>query len=384
MLDFYNIKDRFPDSSIKFQSKIRDVLDKNLGGQINNWWNENRITDEIKDTLAEIGAFGELKAINNHSPLNSLEYGLLMYELERIDSGIRSIVSVQNALTIYPIKQYGSSHCKKIYLEQLQNGDIAGCFALTEDMGGSDPSSMRTTYSKKGGNYIISGKKSWVTNAPFAKVAIVWAKEAKTKSISGFIIPTDSSGFNIYSIDDKMSLRLSPTAHVELDKVSVPLSYKLSGASGISSALSCLAQARYGISWGVLGAIESVYQESLSFSKSRSTFGTNLSSKQLIQNKLSNMVSMHTKGLLLAYQLSVLLNKGMPSAAQISLAKRDNARAALVSARNAREILAAQGITLSGNVIRHMLNLETVDTYEGTYDIHTLILGKSLTGDSAF
>ena len=384
MLDFYNIKDGFPESSIRFQNNIREVLDRNLASQINTLWNENRFANEVKDVLANIGAFGELKPINNNSPLNYLEYGLLMYELERIDSGIRSMVSVQNALTIYPINQYGSAYLKNIYLEQLQKGAVVGCFALTEEGGGSDPGGMKTTYTKKGDKYIISGQKSWVTNATFANLAIVWAKEAKTKSISGFVIPTNSSGLKICPIEDKMSLRLSPTAHIELDNVAVPLSHKLPGASGLSPALSCLAQARYGICWGVLGALESVYEEALSFSKSRFTFGTSLSSKQLIQNKLADMVSMHTKGLLLSYQLSLLLTKGMPSIAQISLAKRENARAALVSARSAREILAAHGITLSGNVIRHMLNLETVDTYEGTYDIHTLILGKTITGDPAF
>ena len=384
MLDFYNIKSLFPNSSIRYQSKIREILEANLGEHINVWWNEDKIPNEIHTTLTALGAFGEHKAINNHSPLSYLDYGLLMYELERMDSGIRSIVSVQNALTIYPLKQFGSSHLQKIYLEELQKGHITGCFALTEEGGGSDPSSMATTYSKKGNQYIIKGAKSWVTNAPFAQIAIVWAKDTKSKEISGFIIPTDATGFNVYPIKNKMSLRLSSTAHIKLDEVVVPLTHKLPGASGLSSALSCLSQARYGICWGVLGALESVYEESLLFSQSRSTFGTSLSSKQLIQEKLTNMVSNHTKGLLLSYQLSILLNQEVPAIEQISLAKRENARSALVSARTAREILAAQGITLSANVIRHMLNLETVDTYEGTYDIHTLILGKSLTGESAF
>ena len=257
-------------------------------------------------------------------------------------------------------------------------------FALTEDGGGSDPSSIKTTYIKKGNQYIITGRKAWVTNGPFAQIAIVWAKETTNNSISGFLIPTDTKGFNISQIENKMSLRLSPTANIELDQVVIPLTHKLPGASGLSSALSCLTQARYGICWGVLGALESVYEDSLLFSKSRSTFGTTLSSKQLVQEKLANMVSRHTKGVLLSYHLSVLLSQGMSAAQQISLAKRENARSALVSARDAREILAAQGITLSANVIRHMLNLETVDTYEGTYDIHTLIIGKSITGESAF
>ena len=384
MLDFYNIKCFFPDTSIRFQAEIREILDKKLGNQINTWWGEDEFPDEITTILTTLGAFGDLKPINNHSPLSYLDYGLLMYELERIDSGIRSIVSVQNALTIYPIKQFGSSYLQKLYLDKLQKGHITGCFALTEDGGGSDPNSMKTTYSKKGDQYIIDGRKSWVTNGPFAQIAIVWAKDVTNNTISGFLIPTDAKGFNISPIENKMSLRLSPTANIELDQVAVPLTHKLPGASGLSSALSCLAQARYGICWGVLGALESVYEDSLSFSKSRSTFGTNLSSKQLVQEKLANMVSRHTKGVLLSYHLSVLLSQGMSVAQQISLAKRDNARSALVSARDAREILAAQGITLSSTVIRHMLNLETVDTYEGTYDIHTLIIGKSITGESAF
>ena len=384
MLDFYNIKGLFPDSSIHFQSKIREILEANLGEHINTWWNENKFPNEIRSALIDIGAFGEHKAINNNSPLSYLDYGLLMYELERVDSGIRSMVSVQNALTIYPLKKFGSSHLQKIYLEELKKGQITGCFALTEEGGGSDPSSMATTYTKKGSQYIVTGTKSWVTNAPFAQIAIVWAKDASGKGISGFVIPTDTPGFNIYPIENKMSLRLSPTAHIELDNVAIPLTHKLTGASSLSSPLSCLSQARYGICWGVLGALESVYEEALIFSNSRSSFGTSLSSKQLIQEKLANMVSRHTKGLLLSYQLSVLLNQGISTNEQVSLAKRENTRSALVSARSAREVLAAQGITLSSNVIRHMLNLETVDTYEGTYDIHTLILGKSITGESAF
>jgi len=384
LLDFYNIKTLFPDTSIRFQAEIREILDKKLGGQINAWWSEDKFPNEITTILTTLGAFGELKPINHHSPLSYLDYGLLMYELERIDSGIRSIVSVQNALTIYPLKQFGSSHLQKLYLDKLQKGHITGCFALTEDEGGSDPSSIKTTYIKKGTQYIISGRKSWVTNGPFAQIAIVWAKDVTNNTISGFVIPTDTQGFNISPIENKMSLRLSPTANIELDQVAIPLTDKLPGASGLSSALSCLAQARYGICWGVLGALESVYKDSLLFSKSRSTFGTNLSSKQLVQEKLANMVSRHTKGVLLSYHLSVLLSQGVSTAQQISLAKRENARSALVSARDAREILAAQGITLSSNVIRHMLNLETVDTYEGTYDIHTLIIGKSITGESAF
>jgi len=384
LLDFYKIRGLFPDSALRFQSEIREILDKELASNINTWWGENRLPEKINNTLINIGAFGNHKNANKHSPLSYLEYGLLMYELERLDSGIRSIVSVQNALVVFPIREFASIFLQNLYLDKLQKGSIIGCFALTEIGGGSDPGSIQTTYSKNGDHYVISGAKSWVTNAPFADIAVIWAKEAKGNNISGFIIPTNCKGFNVYPIENKMSLRLSPTANIELDQVSVPADHRLDRGSGLSSALSCLSQARYGICWGVLGALESVYEDSLLFANSRSTFGTTLSSKQLVQYKLTNMISRHTKGMLLSYQLSILLSQGIATNQQISLAKRENARAALVSARDAREILAAQGITLSGNVIRHMLNLETVDTYEGTYDIHTLIIGKAITGQSGF
>jgi len=383
LLDFYNIRSLFPASALQFQYKIREVLDKELASNINAWWGKNQFPKEISNTLKSVGAFGNHKK-ENKAQLDYLEYGLLMYELERIDSGIRSIVSVQNALVIFPIKEFGSDFLQKLYLDKLLTGSIIGCFGLTEIGGGSDPSSIQTTYTKSGNNYIISGKKSWVTNAPFAEISIIWAKEAKGNNISGFVIPTNSKGFNLYPIENKMSLRLSPTANIELDQVTVPASHKLVKGSGLSSALSCLSQARYGICWGVLGALESVYEDSLLFANSRATFGATLSSKQLVQEKLTNMVSRHTKGMLLSYQLSILLSQRAATNQQISLAKRENARAALISARNAREILAAQGITLDANVIRHMLNLETVDTYEGTYDIHTLIIGKAITGQSGF
>ncbi|MCH8870611.1 MAG: acyl-CoA dehydrogenase family protein, partial [Chloroflexi bacterium] len=255
-------------------------------------------------------------------------------------------------------------------------------FGLTEHNGGSDPGGMETRARKDGESYVINGTKMWITNGGIADIAVVWAKDDED-TVRGFIVPTDTPGFQANEIKRKMSMRASVTSELVFDNVRVPASQVLPESRGLSAPLSCLTQARYGIAWGALGALEAVYEDALAFSRNRSTFGKPIASRQLVQSKLVDMLSDHTRGLLLAWRLGVLKDEGKMSHTHVSMAKRENVRTALKAARVAREMLGASGITLDYSVIRHMLNLETVDTYEGTYDVHSLVLGRDITGHNA-
>ena len=261
-------------------------------------------------------------------------------------------------------------------------GKTVGCFGLTEHDGGSDPGAMKTNAVRDGESYILNGRKMWITNGNIADVALVWAKNEEGR-IKGFLVPTDTTGFKANEVDHKMSMRASVTSELVLDDVRVPATALLPEADGLSAPLSCLTQARYGIAWGALGALESVYDDALRFSKSRSTFDKPIAGRQLVQDKLVDMVTDHTRGLLLAWRLGVMKDDGTMAYNHVSVAKRENVRSALKAARSAREILGGSGITLDYGVIRHMLNLETVDTYEGTRDVHTLIIGRDITGENA-
>ena len=306
-----------------------------------------------------------------------------MYELERVDSGLRSFASVQRALVAYPVDRYGSDEQREQYLAGLAEGRLVGCFGLTEHEGGSDPGAMKTTAHRQGDEFVLNGAKMWISNGTIADVALVWARDDQGE-VRGFLVPTDADGFSANPVRRKMSLRVSSTAELVLENVRVPASAMLPEATGLSAPLSCLTQARYGIVWGAMGALEAVYHEAREFAATRKTFGRSIDSRQLVQAKLAQMVTDHTRGLLTAWRLGGLKDSGDASSAQVSLAKRENVRSALEAARSARDILGASGITLDYGAIRHMLNLETVDTYEGTYDIHTLILGREITGQSAF
>ena len=312
-----------------------------------------------------------------------MAYGLAMYELERIDSGLRSFASVQSALVMYPIARYGSPEQQARYLPDLGRGRLIGCFGLTEPDGGSDPEgNMKTRARRDGDGYVLSGTKNRITNGGIADVAVVWAKD-DAGQVRGFLVPTDARGFSAREIERKVSLRASVTSELVLDEVHLPGQAALPGAVGLKTALSCLTQARYGIAWGAMGALEAVYTEALDFARGRSSFGRPIAARQLVQDKLVRMVSDHSRGLLVAWRLGRLKDEGQLRPSQVSLAKRDNVRAALAAARSAREILGASGISLEHHAIRHMLNLETVDTYEGTHDIHTLIVGREITGTGA-
>lgn len=384
MLDFYEIEGLLTDEERQAQSAVRELVDSEVVPHVGRWWEDEHFPSELVGHLAELGLLGaSLPAEYGAAGVSNVANGLIMYELERGDSGLRSFASVQGSLVMYPIYRYGSEEQKREYLPALASGEVVGCFGLTEAEGGSDPGSMRTRASRDGDSYVLNGTKMWISNGGIADVAVVWARDDEDE-VRGFLVPTTAPGFTANPIERKMSLRMSVTSELVLENVKVPTSQMLPQASGLGAALSCLNQARYGIVWGAMGALEAVYTEALEFARNRVTFGQPIASRQLIQSKLADMLSDHTQGSLLAWRLGRLKDQDRMSPAQVSLAKRNNVRAALNGARSAREILGAAGITLDHDTIRHMLNLETVDTYEGTYDVHTLILGREITGHSAF
>ena len=380
MLDYYQISELLTSDELQIQLSVRDYVSQNIQPNIGQWWDEGIFPTNLITEFGSAGLLGaNLSSDYGMSGISNVAYGLVMYELEKVDSGLRSFVSVQGALVMYPILTYGSKEQRDEYLPKMSRGELVGCFGLTEPDGGSDPSAMNTIASDDGDYYIINGIKMWITNGTIADVALIWARD-QNNDIRGFLVDTNTKGFQANLIKRKLSLRVSDTAELVLTDVRIHKSKMLPGIKGLKGPLSCLTQARYGIAWGALGSLETVYSEALAFAKSRETFGQPIASRQLIQAKFADMLSNHTKGLLLAWRLGRLKDKGQMSFSQVSLAKRDNVRAALCGARTAREILAASGITLDYQTIRHMLNLETVDTYEGTFDIHSLILGRDITG----
>ena len=383
MLDYYSILDLMESEDRQIQSAAREYLDSEIRSYASEWWEQGDFPRDVIPAMGEMGFLGSNLPKEYGCPgVGNIPYGLIMYELERIDSGLRSFASVQSALVMYPISRYGTEKQKQELLPKMAEGNLIGCFGLTEHDGGSDPGAMKTTAHLDGETYILNGTKMWITNGNIADVALVWAKDQEG-IVRGFLVPTDSAGFTANKIQRKMSMRASVTSELVMDNVEVPATSLLPGAKGLSGPLSCLTQARYGIAWGALGALEAVYEDSLSFSKSRSTFGRSIASRHLVQDKLVDMITDHTKGLLLAWKLGKMKDEGTMNYNHVSVAKRENVRSALKAARTAREILGASGITLDYSVVRHMLNLETVDTYEGTRDVHTLIIGRDITGENA-
>ncbi|MER3444640.1 MAG: acyl-CoA dehydrogenase [Meiothermus sp.] len=384
MLDYLGLFELLTPEEREIQRSSRRFLDDVALPHIGRWWEEGTFPAHLIRRFGEMGFLGPtIPAEYGGAGVSSAAYGLIAYELERVDSGLRSFCSVQSSLVMYPIYAFGSEEQKREYLPRLATGELVGCFGLTEPDGGSDPDgNMKTRARKDGDGYVLSGTKMWITNGNLAHLAIVWAKD-DAGVVRGFIVPTDTPGFKANEVGHKASLRASVTSELVLEDVRVPASAMLPGVQGLKGPLSCLTQARFGIAWGALGALEAVYTEALSFAQTRTTFGKPIGSRQLVQEKLVRMLSDHTKGLLVAWRLAQLKDAGKLRPQQVSLGKRDNVRAALNAARSAREILGGSGITLEYHAIRHMLNLETVDTYEGTHDIHTLILGRDITGLNA-
>lgn len=384
MFDEFQVNDLLAPDERLIRQSVRAYCDAELMPQIAEWWDSGDLP--VKELMQQFGGMGLLGPTTPEqyggAGVSYSAYGAMMYELERVDSGLRSAASVQGSLVMFPIFTYGNDEQRERYLPGLASGELIGCFGLTEPDGGSDPGAMRTRARLDGNEYVLNGSKMWITNSPAADIAVVWAKDDEGV-IRGFIVPTDAPGFHAPKITRKMSLRASVTGEIVLEDCRIPAANLLPGSGGLKSPLSCLTSARFGIAWGALGALEAVLQTALDYTGSRTTFGKPIAGRQLVQDKLVRMATDHSTGLLLAWRLGQLKDAGRMNFAQVSMAKRNNVRVALTGARLARELLGGNGITTEYPVIRHMLNLETVDTYEGTHDIHTLIVGRHLTGVGA-
>jgi glutaryl-CoA dehydrogenase len=346
---------------------------------------EQFATDLVPD-IAAMGLLGGTLTGYGCAGMSSVEYGLAIQELEYGDSGLRSFVSVQGSLAMWPIWKYGSEEQKQRYLPKMASAELIGCFGLTEPDSGSDPGSMKTRAKKDGGDYVLSGTKMWITSAPVCDLAVVWAKvdDGDASSIRGFVVERGMKGFETPTIHGKMSLRASPTGELVLNEVRVPAANLLPNVEGLKGPLGCLTQARFGISWGALGAARACYDAALAYARTRVQFGNAIASRQLVQKQLVEMATEIAKGQIMALHFGRMKDARGISPVQVSLCKKNNVGVALEIARTARGILGGNGILLDYPVIRHMLNLESVYTYEGTNEVHTLILGQALTGMSAF
>ena len=389
MSDFYNIDSALSEEERAVRDTIRAFVDEKVMPVIGDCYIEGRFPKELIPQMAELGMFGaNLPEEYGCAGLNNVAYGLIMHELERGDSGVRSFASVQGALVMYPIYAFGSEEQKQHYLPKMAQGEIIGCFGLTEPDYGSNPSGMISrALVQKDGSWVINGAKMWITNGSTAQVAIIWAKtgdDKSDKSIRGFIVPTDTPGFTAKDQKGKLSLRASDTSELVLQDVRVPATALLPKSGGIKSPLMCLTPARYGIAWGAMGAAQGCYEEALAYAGNRVMFGKPIAGFQLQQQRLAEMLTELVKGQLLALHLGRLKDAGNFTPQQVSLAKRNNVSAATDIAREARRLLGANGILAEYASMRHMANLESVYTYEGTHDIHTLILGQAVTGLSAF
>jgi len=357
------------------------VADKVLP-DVGEWFEAGTFPKELAKDMGALGLLGMHLEGYGCAGTSSVNYGLACTELEYGDSGTRSFVSVQGSLAMFPIWAFGSEDQKQQWLPQMAAGEVIGCFGLTEADSGSDPSSMRTNAAKVGDDWVLNGSKMWITNGGIADVAIVWAQT--DDGIRGFIVPTDSKGFTVNNIERKLSLRASVTSELVFDDIHLPADAVLPEVSGLKGPLSCLNEARFGIVFGVVGAARACYQAALEYAKDRQQFDRPIASFQLTQRKLVDMMVAVNKGMLVALHLGRMKDAGTATSAHISFGKMDNARMALDVAREARSVLGANGITLEYPVIRHMNNLESVITYEGTNEIHTLVLGQAITGESAF
>jgi len=378
--DFLKLDDtQFSDEEIAVRESVREWVSKEFMPRIQEHVRQDgSFPMEISESMAELGMFGANLEGYGCAGMNNVAYGLLMQELERGDSGLRSFASVQGSLCMYPIHAYGSEAQKEKWLPDMAAGRAIGCFGLTEPDAGSFVTGMTTKAEKKGDGWVLNGVKRWITNGSVAKLAIVWAKTED--GVRGFIVETDRPGFEARDIKGKFSLRASVTSELFLTDVEVPDANLLPGAKGLSGPLGCLNQARYGIAWGVMGAAMACYDEALEYSKEREVQGGPLASKQLTQLKLVEMITEITKAQVLALQVGRLKDAGKLHHTMVSMIKRNNVDIALRCARDARDLLGANGIVDDYQSMRHMMNLETVRTYEGTHDIHTLILGEHVTG----
>jgi glutaryl-CoA dehydrogenase len=382
--DYYVADDLLDFEHKTIRGSIRDWVNRSVLPIIEESAQKNEFPAHLIKELGNIGAFGPfIPAEYGGAGLDYISYGLIMTELERGDSGIRSAASVQSSLVMYPIFEFGSEDQRKKYLPMLAKGEIVGCFGLTEPNHGSDPGSMETKITDQGDHFLLNGSKMWITNSSIADIAVVWAKD-ETGVIRGIIVEKGMPGFTAPETHGKWSLRASVTGELVFDNVKIPKENLLPNIQGLKGPLSCLNSARFGIAWGALGAAMDCYHTALNYSLERKQFKKPVAAFQLTQKKLAEMLTEITKGQLLALRLGQLKNQGKATASQISMAKRNNVEMALKIARDSRQILGAMGITGDFPIMRHMMNLESVITYEGTHDIHLLITGNEITGISAF
>lgn len=382
--DYFNMDEMLTEEHKLIRESARQWIKKEVSPIIEDYYERAKFPDQVIPGLGEIGAFGPYIPEEYGGPgLDQISYGLIMQELERCDSGLRSTASVQSSLVMYPIWKYGSEEQKQKWLPKMATGEAIGCFGLTEPDHGSNPGGMITNFKDMGDHLLLNGAKMWISNAPIADVAVVWAKDESGR-IHGLLVEKGMEGFSAPEMHGKHSLRASITGELLFDNVKVPKENILPGRSGLGAPLSCLDSARYGIAWGALGAAMDCYDQALRYSKERTQFGVPIASFQLIQKKLAEMITEITKAQLLTLRLGQLRNEGKATSAQISMAKRNNVEIALNISREARQIHGAMGITNEYSIMRHMANLESVVTYEGTHDIHLLITGMDVTGIPAF
>ncbi|WP_293297009.1 acyl-CoA dehydrogenase family protein [Allomuricauda sp.] len=382
--DYYNLDDLLSEEHKLVRDAARQWVKRDISPIIEEYAQKAEFPEQIIGGLAEIGAFGPyIPEEYGGAGLDQISYGLIMQEIERGDSGVRSTASVQSSLVMFPIFAYGTEEQRKKYLPKLATGEWMGCFGLTEPNHGSNPGGMETKFKDADDHYVLNGAKLWISNSPFADVAVVWAKNEEGR-IHGLIVERGMEGFSTPETHNKWSLRASATGELIFDNVKVPKENLLPGKNGLGAPLGCLDSARYGIAWGAIGAAMDCYDTALRYAKERLQFGKPIAAFQLQQKKLAEMITEITKAQLLAFRLGQLKNEGKATTAQISMAKRNNVEMAIKIAREARQMLGGMGITGEYSIMRHMMNLESVITYEGTHDIHLLITGADITGIQAF
>ena len=382
--DYYLLDDLLTEDHKMIRQTVRDWVNAKVMPYIEEWAQNNYCPTELIPEIGALGIFGpSLPTKYGCAGLDNIAYGIIMQEVERADSGLRSMVSVQGSLVMYPIYKYGSEEQRMKYLPKLASGEMMGCFGLTEPDFGSNPGGMLTNIRDAGDHYVLNGSKTWISNAPFADIAVVWAKDEGGK-IRGLIVERGMEGFSTPTIHNKWSLRASATGELVFDHVKVPKENLLPNIRGLKGPMGCLDSARYGIAWGAIGAGMACYDTALRYAKERIQFDRPIAGFQLQQKKLAEMVTEITKAQLLTFRLGQLKNEEKATTAQVSMAKRNNVNMALEIAREARQVLGGMGITGEYPIMRHMMNLETVLTYEGTHDIHLLITGHDITGISAF
>ncbi|MDC0858171.1 acyl-CoA dehydrogenase family protein [Flavobacteriaceae bacterium] len=382
--DYYQLDELLTDEHKLIRDAAREWVKRDVSPIIEEYAQKAEFPNQILKGLAEIGAFGPYIPMEyGGAGLDQISYGLIMQEIERGDSGVRSTASVQSSLVMFPIWKYGNEEQRTKYLPKLASGEFIGCFGLTEPDHGSNPGGMVTNYKDMGDHYLLNGAKMWISNSPFADIAVVWAKNEEGR-IHGLIVERGMEGFSTPETHNKWSLRASATGELIFDNVKVPKENLLPNKSGLGAPLGCLDSARYGIAWGAIGAAMDCYDTALRYSKERIQFGKPIGQFQLQQKKLAEMITEITKAQLLTWRLGVLKNEGKATTAQISMAKRNNVDMAINIAREARQMLGGMGITGEYSIMRHSMNLESVITYEGTHDIHLLITGMDVTGLNAF